>query len=83
MIGPGLYIEIYSIFRLGQLNRNSSETRWKSKKLTVNGVISSDKYPQSAPEKLFSKIEEDEDFSKIDLIKAFYELNYMKTPGNI
>ena len=43
-------------------------------KRTINPVIKNDTYPQPTPEELFSKIQEGKKFSKIDLTKAYLQL---------
>ena len=41
---------------------------------TINPVIKNDTYPQPTPEELFSKIQGGKKFSKIDLTKAYLQL---------
>ena len=43
-------------------------------KQTINPVIKNDTYPQPTPEELFSKIQGGKKFSKIDLTKAYLQL---------
>ena len=43
-------------------------------KRTINPVIKNDTYPQPTPEELFSKIQGGKKFSKIDLTKAYLQL---------
>ena len=43
-------------------------------KRTVNPVIKNDTYPQPTPEELLSKIQGGERFSKIDLTKAYLQV---------